>query len=261
MMDHYRIYKHAWVYNGAPHCEPCLSSDSIQTMLGQGGWMIRNTYDFDTKEPTDFWYVIKDHFGDMQELSTKTRNQVRRGLANYTIRRIKTDEIIQHGYPILRNAAESYKITTQVPSESEFLQRIEYADQSSEFWGAFNKEDQMVAFAINKINEDCCDYQTLKALPAAMKDYVFYALIFEMNRYYLQERQLKYVLDGARSITEHSNIQPCLEEKFNFRKAYCHLKMYYTWWFGILVRCLYPFRRFIKNNRIHAVLAMHSMQR
>lgn len=260
MTPPYHIYKHAWIYNGAPHGEQRLSSNSIRTMLQKGGWMVRNTYDFDTQEPTDFWYVIKDQFGGMQELSTKTRNQVRRGLTNYTIRRISAEEMLQNGYPIQCAATESYKITTQVPSESEFLQRIEHADQSSEFWGAFNKEDQMVAFAINKINEDCCDYQTLKALPAAMKDYVYYALIYEMNRYYLQERKLKYVLDGARSITEHSNIQPFLENKFHFRKAYCHLRIHYTWWLKWIITCLYPLRKFIPNRQIQSLLAMHGMQ-
>ena len=260
MMPTYRIYKHAWIYDGAPHGEQRLSSDSIRTMLGQGGWMVRNTYDFDTQEPTDFWYVIKDQYGDLQELSTKTRNQVRHGLANYTIRRISAEEMLQNAYPILCAATESYKRTADAPPETTFRDRIQYADQSMELWGAYNQKGLMVAFAINKIGDDYCDYQTLKAMPADMKNYVYYALIHEMNRYYLQEKQLRYVLDGARSITEHSNIQPFLEDKFNFRKAYCHLRIAYQWWFGILVRCLYPFRRLIKNNQIHAVLAMHGMQ-
>ena len=36
-----------------------------------------------------------------------------------------------------------------------------------------------------------------------------------MNRYYLEELKLKYVNDGARSITEHSNIQPFLIDTFD----------------------------------------------
>lgn len=51
----------------------------------------------------------------------------------------------------------------------------------------------------------------------------YYDLIYEMNRYYVEECKLQSVNDGARSLTEHSNIQLFLESKFWFRKAYCRL--------------------------------------
>ncbi|CDA57052.1 unknown [Prevotella sp. CAG:604] len=42
--------------------------------------MVRNTYDFDCDKETLFWYVIKDKFGGMEELSSKKRNQVKKSL-------------------------------------------------------------------------------------------------------------------------------------------------------------------------------------
>ncbi|MGM9704630.1 MAG: hypothetical protein ACI3YB_01395 [Prevotella sp.] len=50
-----------------------------------------------------------------------------------------------------------------------------------------------------------------------------------MNRHYLENRKLKFVSDGARSITNHSNIQPFLIDKFKFRKAYCNIRLTYKW--------------------------------
>lgn len=263
ILDTYHIYKHAWVYSGEINTEKKLSKQEALSLLEHGGWMVRNAYGYEcsiTDRPTNFWYVIKDQFGGMEELSAKTRNQVRRGLANYNIRKITSEEILNHGYKIYCEAAASYKIALSAPSIFEFQDRIKSTDSSNEFWGAFNAKKEMVAFAINKVKGNSCDYQTMKAIPADMKNYVYYALIYEMNRHYLQERKMQFVIDGARSITEHSNMQPFLESKFNFRKAYCHLKIYYKWWFGIIVKCLYPFRGIIKNNQIHAVLAMHGMQ-
>ena len=75
-----------------------------------------------------------------------------------------------------------------------------------------------------------------------------------MNKYYLEEKRLKYVNDGARSITEHSNIQSFLIEKFNFRKAYCHLDITYKWWLTVLVKVLFPLRRFIPISKVRTVL-------
>ena len=82
-----------------------------------------------------------------------------------------------------------------------------------------------------------------------------------MNRYYLEEKGLKFVNDGARSITNHSNVQPFLIDTFNFRKAYCRLNIKYKWWFGIIVSILYPFRRFIKIAKVQAILNMEAMAR
>lgn len=64
-----------------------------------------------------------------------------------------------------------------------------------------------------------------------------------MNSYYLSSKDYKYVSDGWRSISGHSNIQPFLEKNFLFRKAYCKMKMYYSPLFKILVSALYPFRK------------------
>ena len=45
------------------------------------------------------------------------------------------------------------------------------------------------------------------------KHYPYFGLLFEMNKYYLGELKYKYVSDGWRSITAHSNIQPFLEKR------------------------------------------------
>lgn len=82
-----------------------------------------------------------------------------------------------------------------------------------------------------------------------------------MNRYYLEEKGLKFVNDGARSITNHSNVQPFLIDAFNFRKAYCRLNIKYKWWFGIIVKTLYPFRIFTKTPKVQAILNMEAMAR
>ncbi len=72
---------------------------------------------------------------------------------------------------------------------------------------------------------------------------------------------MRYVYDGTRSITHHSNIQEFLLVKFKFRKAYCRLQIGYVWWLRIIVCLLYPFRRLISNNSVRAVLNQEAMRR
>lgn len=72
---------------------------------------------------------------------------------------------------------------------------------------------------------------------------------------------MKYVCDGARSITEHSSIQPFLIDKFHFRKAYCQLEIVYKWYVGIIIVMLYLFRKLIKHLGVTALLNLEAMAR
>ena len=260
MIIGYRLYKGAWIFEKDPHLEHKLNTEELNSLFSQGGVMVRNSYNFDCGRDTSFWYVIKDSFGGMEELSSKMRNQVKKCFKTIRVEKISSEELKADGYPVFVEASKNYKVKSTPPSKEEFLSRITNAEEN-EFWGCFDIDsNKLVAFSMNYVSRESCEYRTMKAIPTFQKQYAYYGLIYEMNRYYLEERGLKYVNDGARSITNHSNIQPFLIEKFNFRKAYCHLKIYYKWWFGLIVRCLYPFRGIIKNNQIHAVLTMHGMQ-
>lgn len=91
--------------------------------------------------------------------------------------------------------------------------------------------------------------------------YSYYGFIYEMNHYYLEELKLKYVNDGSRSITEHSNIQQFLIDTFHFRKAYCRLQIVYKWWMRLVVNLLYPFRKIIPFLSVKSVLRMEFFNR
>lgn len=121
--------------------------------------------------------------------------------------------------------------------------------------------DKLVAFCMNAVTDESCEYRTMKAIPEYQKKYAYYGLIYDMNQYYLEVRKLKYVNDGGRSITNHSNIQPFLIDKFNFRKAYCHFDIKYKWWLCFAVNCLYPFRKLIPVRQVRALLDMEAMAR
>ena len=259
-MSNYKLYKGAWVADDSFN-ETRLSDDEAKCLLNGGGYFVRNVFDFDCEEKTSFWYVIKDSFGGMEELSSKMRNQVKRCFKTMRVEQISAEYLMANGYEVYVAAAENYRIKAAVPTRKEFETRIKKSVKN-EFWGVIDIEtEQLVAFSINQVTEDVCNYSTMKAIPKYQKRYAYYGLIFEMNRYYLEVRKVKYVNDGARSITHHSNIQPFLIEKFKFRKAYCHLHLTYKWWFGMVVRVLYPFRRVIKVAKVKAILNMEAMAR
>jgi hypothetical protein len=259
----YKIYRGAWLFQAAPHKSTYITKEECKTYLKLGGFLVRNCYDFDTKEETSFWYVLKDSFGGMEELPTKVRNQIRRAIKTLDIRIINKEELILNGFNVHRSAFENYRIKSEVPTKESFVERINNCGNDYQFWGCYHKEsNELVAFSINRIYDEQCNYETFKANPEFLRGYYpLYGLIFEMNRYYLEEMKLLYVCDGARSITNHSNIQPFLEKNFKFRKSYCKLQIEYVWWLNILVKVMYPFRKYIPIPNIKAVLDMEEMKR
>ena len=262
-MNNYKLYKGAWVAED-PLREAHLTEDECNAILNGGGYLVRNVYDFDCGEETSFWYVIKDKFGGMEELSSKKRNQVRKSFKMCDVRMVSREEMLAQGYEVHASSAESYKIKAVVPSVEEYERGLSVENaKTHDYWAAFDKETRkMIAFSINYVHGEICDYETMKAIPSYQKShYPYYGLLYEMNRYYLEEKGLNFVNDGARSITNHSNVQPFLIDTFNFRKAYCRLNLTYKWWFGIIVKSLYPFRRFIKITKVQAILNMEAMAR
>lgn len=257
----YRCYKGAWVFAHDPHLEKRLSADGVKALLSKGGMMIRNAYDFDCKEETCFWYVIKDTFGSMEELSAKMRNQVKKCFKTMRVEKISAEYLLENGYDVFVAASDSYRVKAVPPTREEFEARIKNAVEN-EYWGVIDIEtEKLVAFCMNAVTDESCEYRTMKAIPKYQKLYAYYGLIYEMNRYYLEELKVKYVNDGARSITNHSNIQPFLIDKFKFRKAYCHLSIKYQWWMGMAVCMLYPFRKLIPLRQVKALLDMEAMAR
>ncbi len=221
--------------------------------------MIRNAYDFDCPEITSFWYVIKDSFSGMEELSSKMRNQVKKCFKTMNVTKISAEELKSKGYPVFVEASNSYRVQSTPPTQEEFLSRIDNQEEN-EYWGCYEVEsNKLVAFSMNEVTSESCEYRTMKAIPAYQKLYAYYGLIYEMNRYYLEERGLKYVNDGGRSLTNHSNIQPFLIEKFNFRKAYCHIEIHYRWWLKVVIKTLYPFRDLSLLRKIKPLLNMEAM--
>lgn len=258
-MEKYRYYKGAWIFARDPHLEYRLSDKEVSEMLNKGGLMVRNVYDFDCKEETSFWYVIKDSFGGMEELSSKMRNQVKKCFKTMRVERISSEYLMANGYEVYVEASDSYRVKAVAPTKEEFENRIR-SSVENEYWGVIDIEtNKLVAFCMNAVTDESCEYRTMKAIPKYQKLYAYYGLIYEMNRYYLEERKVKYVNDGARSITNHSNIQPFLIDKFKFRKAYCHLSIKYKWWLKLMVKSLYPFHKSISIRQVKALLDMEAM--
>lgn len=264
-MQNYYIYRNCWRFDGAPHTEPLLKNEEWKSLLKRGGWMVRNTYDFDCQEKTCFWYIIKDHFGGFDELTSRVRNKVRRAFDYFEYQPISFETMWEKTYPIIKETFADYSVHDRTMNQEIYEQYLNHSkERAFDYWGIFEKTTgQLVGFCTVIIWENCCEYGVTGILSKYKRNgyYPFYGLYYYLNEYYLNQQHFKYVSDSARSITEHSNIHDFLTENFHFRKAYCQLKVYYQWWMKIAVNLLYPFRKTMPLQRVKAILNMEAMQR
>jgi hypothetical protein len=178
------------------------------------------------------WYaVICNEFKDIEELSAKNRSEIRRGLKNCEVKKVDADYIAKNGFNVFISAFERYK-GVRKPSITErgYKERIlkmrDFED-IIHYWGVFHKGN-LIAYSENLIFDNIeVAYSTIKFHPDFLKLYPSYALIYEMNKYYLKENKFHYVNDGFRNILHQTNIQKFLIDKFNFKKVYTNLYVFY----------------------------------
>ena len=263
IIDGYTRYKISWKWNRGQHLETQLTQDEGRSLLKKGGSFVRNAYNFDCKEETSFWYIIKDFFNGMGDVPSKYRSRVYKSLDRYEFKIVSNSFAAEECYETYKAAAENYRIKTTIPTKEQFETFVMSLDNTFDIWVGIDKEtDSVAGFAINHVVDGMCDYDRMKFHPEFLKPVSpSYGLIYCMNEYYLEKKGLRYVSDGARSITEHSEIQTFLIKKFRFRKAYCQVQMFYKWWLWIIVCLLFPFRSYIRAVSIKAMLKMEEIAR
>jgi len=261
-----------YYYQGAllprvpPHYEIFLTQKEEKELLKRSkALFLRYTNEWD-RANGEFWYVIKDKFNGINALSSNTRSKVRRGGKRNDVKRIDTEYILNHGYEVYTSAFDNYSTFIQPLSKKNFEKHVKSTNH--EYWGVFDKEShKLVAYSENFIEGDICQYSTIKFHPKYQKNYTSYILMYEMNKFYLEEKKLKYVNDGARSISHKTTIQEYLIDKFKFRKAFVKLNIAYRWDVGFLVSILYPFKYFIQKlshpiaNKISVILHQEKIRR
>lgn len=251
-------------YNGAlipdypPHIDCNVDLSFVKKkIIDERAYFARWISEFDRSTNSDFWYIINDKFIELAEYSVNTRSKIRRGLKELEVRKISKKEMLDNGYSVYSSAFNRYYTINNPMTHQEFLDHIQNLDELWDFWGVFNKKDNLlIGYSQNKVVNDQCYYSTIKFHVDYLRKYSSYALYYTMNSYYLKERGLSYVNEGTRSILHATNVQSFLIDKFKFRKAYCRLHIQYHPLVRLIVFILFPFRSLIvksSNKLLHKI--------
>lgn len=247
----------------SPHLQPNLDKkEVIKKLKKEKCFLLRNIKNFDISVNEEFWYIIKDTFIPLEDLSKNTRNQIRKGLKSCTVKRVDEHFIKTNCYDIYAKSILGYG--GKPIAENEFKNQLD--DNKRDYWVVVNQENNSpIAYCNCKLQENTCNYAYIKYHPDYLKLYPSYALHYEMDKYYLDELKLKYVNVGARSLHHETNVQKFLVQKFKYRKAFCDIDIIYKPGFKLVVNMLYPFRKLInkigKLKSVSSILKQHEIYR
>lgn len=227
---------------------------AIKYTVKKRALLIRWDEGFDREKASEWWYVVKDSKEPLEDLKPKVRTKIRKGFKFFTGQLVEKDVIKKEGYDVYRASFNRYEKLEKILSEAEFLKAIDGLPKETEFWGFRElSTGRLVAFSENYLQEGCCTYVTTWFRPEFLKassGYLGYYVFYLMNQHYLFNVNMKYISDGARSISHPTNIHDFLIDNFGFRRAYARLRVAYAPGIGLAVALLYPFRRWIEKSKL-----------
>ncbi|MBZ9538059.1 hypothetical protein KGQ90_03755 [Modicisalibacter tunisiensis] len=256
-----------------PHVMPTIRAASARRMLKQAKLpFARWTEGFSDELESQWWYVIREGPYALEQCSANTRSKIRRGLKRLECRRVSAEEIRQQGYRVCERAISRYTGTAPLIDHAAFIRRVDAAErypESVEYFGVFNGK-YMVGYSENHIQSGAVFWENIWYDPLYLRDYSSYAMTHCMLEYYLEERAMKYVSDGCRSIYHKTNVQYFFIDNFHFAYRFSRLEIMYSPLFHWMVSCAYPFRYVVGSlhdsgvpffGKVNAILTQESLRR
>lgn len=208
--------------------------------------LVRSTTGF--AEYPERWYcVIRDRHISLENMNSKdSRRQVRQGLENCLVRKIKSDTIKKEAWPVFLSAIKRYKHTPPTITKISFEEKIipDEFENIFHYWGVFEKATgRLIAYTHNDIYENVeVNYAEVYYDPNFLRLSSGYALFYEMDKYYLENQKFMYVNDGFANLLHQTNIQEFLIRGFSYRKQPVGLNIHYRPIVGTCIRLSYPCR-------------------
>ncbi len=245
------IYQHCLMANNAPHI---LVDEKIviKELTKSKAWFAQYTTEFDVTQPTTWWYCIKDDKYDIGSFKAKARYEVNKGRKNFFVKSICPLEYKKEIFDIdikkFADYPESYRPILSSTAEEHIKKVVKDGDS---WFGLFSKENSsLVGYAIVLEKEEFVNLSVVAIDPDTYKKNSSAGLVDGILCYYQDSEKAIYICDGARNIRHQTNYQDFLISTFEFRKAYCRIKIKYKWWAGISVFLLRPFKKLLlKSNK------------
>lgn len=235
---YWRLYQGALVPAPATPCFVELSRDDAKSLLKNSGAMFIRYASDPCEKSTEWWYIVCDKY-ETKNLSSKTRQNIKRGKRSCSVRKINGEWLADHGYECYCAAYGRYR--NAIPDSEELFRNNILATIKGpfEYWGVF-VEDRLAGYCQWIVEKNEVYDSVTKYNPTYLRHRTAYALISNLINHYVVERGMR-INNGTRSIAHDTNYQNVLIN-LGFRKQFCRLNVIYQPWLEFVLLAFYPLR-------------------
>lgn len=271
-IDGWNYYVHAAIPSTPPHInvdlEP-VKTGSIWNLDGKP-LLARWTSDWDCGYETNWWYCIKDAPFDISALKSKRRYEINKGNKNFSVEEIDPKNYREDLFRVTAEAYETYPASYRPNIEHDsFVEGVSDWKFYKVYAAFLAESNELSGYACLIKDGLYINFAVLKADPNKEKQGVNAAIV---NKILVDHEEfLKtggYICDGARSIQHETAFQDYLEKYFEFRKAYCRLRVVYKPSVKHMVAIIYPFRKMLNKfegfsviRKVNALMKMEEINR
>ncbi|MDE6605762.1 MAG: hypothetical protein K2K85_07085 [Clostridia bacterium] len=245
----FKIYQHCMMSDNAPHT--IVDEQFVKKSFSKSkAWFVQYTTEFDVPQPTTWWYCIKDEKYDISTFKAKARYEVNKGRKNFSVSIISPleykNEIFDIDIKKFADYPESYRPILASTADEHIKKVVKDGDR---WFGLFSKEDSsLVGYAIILEKEEFVNLSVVAIDPSTYKKNSSAGLVDGILCHYQDSDKAVYICDGARNVRHQTNYQDFLISTFEFRKAYCRIRLKYKWWAGIAIFLLRPFKKLLLKS-------------
>ena len=241
-----------------------VDAETVGRLLNESRAFLMRWSSHPSDQETPWWWTVCDEYG-LSLLSSKMRNQIKRGYKECSTRRIPAQWLAGFGYECYAAAFGRYGHATPASQDDFKAHILRKADYESvfQYWGVFVM-DRLVGYTECVVEEGKgVVTSVIKYDPDYLRHYPSYAMMDTLMGHYVTERGLP-MNNGTRSISHDTNMQDFLL-KFGFRRRYCRLNVKYRRPVALAIMLLYPFRKHLPDwqagHSIRALLFQEELRR
>ncbi len=209
---------------------------------------------FDVSEPTEWWFTIKDDEYDLSKLNSHDRRNVISYRKKCYAKVIRPTDYAESLFDCYKKSFQSYPEKYR-PKHFYFEQFTKdltsWCDEKYRLYAVFtNEENLLIGFALVTIKGAFVKMTMQKTNPE-YENYRSNAALVDCMLNDLNEKLKSgdiIITNGSRSIKHETNFNAYLEKYFGFRKAYARLKVVYRFPFGIIIKFMKPFMKFLEHT-------------
>jgi len=162
----------------------------------------------DQQGKVGYLYVCEDKSYDPVKLSKRARRQIRKGLANCSVREIDFDYLHAHGMPLNLDSTRRHERDNPLYTQPE--RWAQFCDagrcvEGARVWGAL-VEGQLAAYVVGFIVGDWADLLVMASRTDMWPLYPNHALIYSVTRELLSESGINHVGMGHSSLLDKPGI-------------------------------------------------------